>query len=808
MDLFNTTARIIHPIQVCTLYPPYTNSLGLWNRSDVKHLNFSLPVVNVNFTIPMQRFTLPVLELEMLSIFILTQLSHLFLRPLGLPIFVAELLAGLCLGDGGAGVLIENYFKTLFHVSPQEILGTLTLFSYTMFIFLSGVKMDLSIVLRTGAKAFHTGALAMVAPLLLGAIAQFMLSYYWKLNKQENLQLMFVLTTYSMTSFPVIAYLLEDMKILNSELGRLGLSASIISDILGVFLMAVSTLARILDKSIGLAILDLAAVTTFTLSVIYVARPAMLWMVRQTPEGRPVKPMYISIIIMGVLVSALLSHWYHMTLVFGPMVLGLVVPDGPPLGSTLVKKFDPIVSGVLMPMFVTIGMLKANPFDLSLVSNVSKANAVLVFVIVFAKFLFSLLPPILSRMPLKDALAIALILSYKGVVEMASYGIARDSKVIDSEVYTFAMAVVFMTAIVVPVLVRVLYDPMRKYAGYQKRNIMHSTADSELRILTCINRPDTTPAMINLLDVSCPTKETPISLYVLHLIELIGRATPVFISHQLQKKTLSNYSYSENVILSFTHFQRENHGAAFVNIFTSISPTDYMHEDICTLALDKLTSLIILPFHRKWTPDGSIEFEDPTIRSVNCSVMERSPCSVAILVDRGHMESVESVASRQASYRVAMIFLGGSDDREALTFAKRMVKDSCIKLSVIHFVVSSEVASNGQKQKTHNWDKVLDHEILKEVSQGASGDGDFLNMGYMQEMVKDGTQTAMILRSLVDDYDFFIVGRRFSLRTTHTSGLDEWSEFHELGVVGDLLASTDVSTRASVLVVQQQKTSS
>ncbi|KAL5577134.1 hypothetical protein UlMin_018833 [Ulmus minor] len=761
MDLFNTTTRTIHPIQVCTLYPPYTNSLGLWNKSDVKHLNFSLPVVNVKFTLPMQRFTMHVLELEMLSIFILTQLSHIFLRPLSLPIFVAELL---------------NYFKTLFHVSTQEIIGTLTLFSYTMFIFLSGVKMDLSIVFRTSAKSFHTGALAIVASLLLGTI----------LTKQENLQLMFVLTTYSMTSFPVIAYLLKDMKILNSD------------DILGVFLMAVSTLARVLDNSIGLAILDLAAVTTFTLIVIYVARPAMLWMIRQTPEGRPMKPMYISIIIMGVLMSALLSHWYHMTLVFGPMVLSLAVPDGPPLGSTLVKKFDPMVSGVLMPMFVTIGMIKANHFDLSLVSDVSKANVVLVFVI----FLFSLLPPILSRIPLKDAWAIALIVSYKGVVEMVSYIIARDSKV-----YTFAMAVVFMTTIVVPVLVRVLYDPMRKYAGYQKRNIMHSAANFELRILTYINRPNTTPAMINLLDVSCPTKENPISLYVLHLIELIGRATPVFISHQLQKKTLSNYSYSENVILSFTHFQRENHGAAFVNVFTAISSTEYIHEDICTLALDKLTSLIILPFHRKWTLDGSIESKDPTIHSVNCSVMERSPCFVAILVDRGHMESVESVASCQASYRVAMIFLGGSDDREALTFSKRMVKDSCIKLSVIHFLVST-IASNGQKQKTHNWDKVLDHEILKEVSQGGNGDGDFLNVSYMQEMVKNGTQTATMLRSLVDDYDLFIVGRRFSLRTTHTSGLDEWSEFPELGVVGDLLASTDVFIRASVLVVKQQNSSS
>lgn len=35
----------------------------------------------------------------------------------------------------------------------------------------------------------------------------------------------------------------------------------------------------------------------------------------------------------------------------------------------------------------------------------------------------------MSKMPFKDSLAIAFIMSYKGVVEMVSYGIARDSKV-------------------------------------------------------------------------------------------------------------------------------------------------------------------------------------------------------------------------------------------------------------------------------------------------------------------------------------------------------------------------------------------
>jgi hypothetical protein len=55
-------------------------------------------------------------------------------------------------------------------------------------------------------------------------------------------------------------------------------------------------------------------------------------------------------------------------------------------------------------------------------------------------------------------------------------------------------------------------------------------------------------------------------------------------------------------------------------------------------------------------------------------VLELAPCSVGILVDRGHLG--RPMVSLESSCSVAMIFLGGSDDREALTFAKRMANNS------------------------------------------------------------------------------------------------------------------------------------
>jgi hypothetical protein len=344
-------------------------------------------------------------------------------------------------------------------------------------------------------------------------------------------------------------------------------------------------------------------------------------------------------------------------------------------------------------------------------------------------------------------------------------------------------------------MVRYLYNPSRQYAGYQKRNIMHCTRNAELRILASIYKPDNIGAITKLLELSCPSRERPLAIYVLHLIELIGRSSPIFISHQMQKKTVSNRSYSENIILAFDHFEQDNPGSVSVNVFTLISPLKSMHDNICILGLDKLTSIIVLPFHRKWSIDGSVvESEDNTMRTLNCNVLEQAPCSVGILIDRGHLG--QSMVSSNSSYSIAMIFFGGNDDREALTFAKRMANNSKITLTVVHFV-------SARNQGDAYWDEYFfDSEILKDVK--------FNNMGnesviYIEEVVKDGPETALIIRCMVKKYDLIIVGRRNDVETPQTSGLAEWSEFSELGVIGDLLASSDVNSRTSVFVVQQQQ---
>lgn len=94
----------------------------------------------------------------------------------------------------------------------------------------------------------------------------------------------------------------------------------------------------------------------------------------------------------------------------------------------------------------------------------------------------------------------------------------------------------------------------------------------------------------------------------------------------------------------------------------------------------------------------------------------------------------------------------------------------------------------------------LDEEFIRGLKMMKINDELF---SYTEKEVNNGDETVAAIRSVESIHDFFIVGRSEGVVSSVTSGLNEWSECPELGVIGDLLASGDFATTVSVLVIQQ-----
>ncbi|XP_028759739.1 cation/H(+) antiporter 5-like [Neltuma alba] len=703
-----------------------------------------------------------------------------------LPLF--QLQAGLILGPSfdNKSFNLNRYREMLFPFGSQNVLAGVTSIGYAFFAFVTSVQMDFSMITRTGNKIWGIALIGLVAPVLAGLSC---LSWFYEPLKVATgphlWDLKVTALSHSVTAFPVVACFLNDLKIVNSELGRLALTTALVSDITSLTIISLGTaLAYNVDGKMDFV--SLAFCAAFVVLIPLISRPAMFWVIKRTPEGRPVKDHYIFIIIGVVLALGWISLILHQEFILGPFIFGLSVPEGPPLGSALVKKLQLFSMWFLLPIFVTTCAIKV---DFSIDYTLTQVLTIVAFILMthLVKILAHLLTSLCCKMPLRDGLIIALILNCKGVVEVFWYHGVYDEKILSGQAYGVLMVSVPIIASITQLLVKYLYDPARKYTGYQKRNIMSLRSGGELRMVACVHKAPHISPITDFLDLCNPTEENPITVDVLHLIELVGRSLPVFVPHRLQKTVSGSLkSYSDKVILAFDLYERETPGVS-VNTYTVISPPHLMNEDVCILALDKLASMIILPFHRRWSADGRIESDDKNTRSTNLKLLERAPCSVGILVGRASLP-------KDSSIRLAMVFLGGDDDREALCLAKRAAKDPKVTLVVYHLV-------GYEDSGTSDLENILDRSSLKDVRQDYPG---LSNVTYREVSSNDGTETSAFLRNIVNGHDFFIVGRRHEINTPQTSGLSQWSEFQELGSIGDLLASSDYGGRASVLVVQQQ----
>lgn len=351
------------------------------------------------------------------------------------------------------------------------------------------------------------------------------------------------------------------------------------------------------------------------------------------------------------------------------------------------------------------------------------------------------------------------------------------------------ISVVVVTGVISPI-VKLLYDPSRRFVAYKRRTILHNRHNEGLRILACIHNEENMQATLSILYTSNPTKESPISLCVLHLVKLVGRASSLLIAHPPREKSSDSPTESERIFGVFRNFEKKNQGSLMVHCYKGVSPYSTMHNDVCSLALEKRITLVIIPFHKQWKPWGRVETSH-AFRQLNKNVLEKAPCSVGILIEHSSRKKyyVES-----SYYRVAVLFFGGADDREALAYAGRMSQHPSVLLTLIRFSSSMDIVGGTARSK------MLDGDILKDFRSNAQR---YERVSYQEEEVMDASDVIQVLRCMENGYDLVLVGRRHG-ESTLMQEVRKCSENADMGMIGDILATADFRCGSLILVVQQQ----
>ena len=157
------------------------------------------------------------------------------------PPVMGEIIAGLLLGPSFLGWIAPNWYAQLFPPASLPALNGLSQIGLVLFMFLVGLRLDLSEVRAFRRVAGLSAVLSVVLPFVLGLALSTRL--YW-LSPPSSARLpfaLFIAVSMSITAFPVLARILTDRGLTKTRLGHVAISCAAFDDVTAWCMLAAIT---------------------------------------------------------------------------------------------------------------------------------------------------------------------------------------------------------------------------------------------------------------------------------------------------------------------------------------------------------------------------------------------------------------------------------------------------------------------------------------------------------------------------------------------------------------------------------------
>ncbi|CAH1764627.1 2038_t:CDS:2 [Entrophospora sp. SA101] len=681
--------------------------------------------------------------IQVVLIIFFTRSLNLLLSRFRQPRVISEVVGGIILGPTVMG-RIPNFMDSIFPGPSLPMLNLLATLGLVLFLFLIGVELNPSLILRNARKAITISASGLTLTFSLGiAIGYGLYNAFYTADDATPFTSFVLFIGTSMAVTVILARILSELKLLKTIVGTTAITASVNDDVVAWVLLALVVSIVNSTNSMNAFYIFLLCIG-WILIVVFLVRPLLLYLIVETgsDDNGPTLTM-TAFTLTFVLISAFVTNIIGVHSIFGGFIMGVIVPHEGGFAVGITEKIEDLVNVLFLPIYFALSGLKT---QLGLLRDLETLGwtVLVICTAMFGKIIGVGLAARLNGLTWRESLTIGIFMSCKGAIvttflttPLALFVYPENKRKLDHSVdekgrhhtyhsesentlqgkngskllivlnkveYLPAMMTLVQLLQPIPTPPRVANNLNEKFGDGKSRPLLNTNINANTSLS---NNNDLT----NLSNASNISSE-PLTIHALRLVELTQRISAVMKFNESEETILH-----DPIMNVFRMFGQLNYINIKANL-SIVSINDFANE-VAENSRRIGPEMVIIP----WNGAGAI-IEDTSIPSVDQIFLgpkekhekrETSPqianyvqgvfnevnTAVGFFVDRGLGVTVGTMPLQPGfQISIVLLFFGGNDDREALNFVVRLLDHPYVSAKVVRISHSTVLTENDNHSST------------------------------------------------------------------------------------------------------------
>ena len=422
-----------------------------------------MPLANLHATAS----ALPQLLLALAAVILLGRLLGFALGRFHQPPVIGEVLAGIALGPSLLGWIGTRWLgwetPQFLPADAAQHLGVIAQLGIILYMFLVGVEFNVDTFRSLARQVIVISLASLLVPFVLGLGLGAWL-YDPQLAPGGIAPLSFALfvgVALAVTAFPVLARILTDRGISQTDLGVLALSCAAVGDLAAWWLLAF--VAGVVKAQASGAVPIVALSILYIAGMLLVVRPLAASLIRRS-DRHGLGPTAIALIFAALLLSALATEWIGIHAVFGAFLFGVAIPHDSQIARSLKAGLEQVVLVLLLPAFFAYTGMRT---EIGLVSGWQNwlICGLIILVASLGKFGGCLVASRISGLDWRTSSALGILMNTRGLMELIVLNIGLDLGVITPTLFAMMVLMALVTTLATTPLLALLETRSSKRHG-------------------------------------------------------------------------------------------------------------------------------------------------------------------------------------------------------------------------------------------------------------------------------------------------------------------------------------------------------